>query len=112
MAFVYNSDIVESQHPFNMELHVNDQRNEDNRVKRMPICGGFRIHMLEFILVNVHLNPKNACQEAHDLFETLIPELEKHYGSIKSQSVIFLKSFNVSYAVEVLLRNPNQKFST
>ena len=50
LAFVYNSDIVESQHPFNMELRVNDQRNEDNRVKRMPICGSFRIHMLEFIL--------------------------------------------------------------
>jgi len=106
LAFAYNSDVVEAQHPYNVELRVNDKRKEETRVKRMPICGSFRIGMLEFILVNVHLSPKNAVHEANDLAANLIPKLEEHYGSLKSQSVIFLGDFNMSYTTKGMFAKP------
>jgi len=106
LAFAYNSDVVEAQHPYNVELRVNDKRKEETRVKRMPICGSFRIGMLEFILVNVHLSPKNADHEANDLAANLIPKLEEHYGSLKSQSVIFLGDFNMSYTTKGMFAKP------
>lgn len=106
LAFAYNSDVVEAQHPYNVELRVNDKRKEETRVKRMPICGSFRIGMLEFILVNVHLSPKNAVYEANDLAANLIPKLEEHYGNLKSQSVIFLGDFNMSYTTKGMFAKP------
>ena len=106
LAFAYNSDVVEAQHPYNVELRVNDERKEDTRVKRMPICGSFRIGMLEFILVNVHLSPKNAIHEANDLAANLIPKLEEHYGKLKAQSAIFLGDFNMSYTAKGMFAKP------
>ena len=106
LAFAYNADVVEAQHPYNVELRVNDERNEATRIKRMPICGSFRIGMLSFILVNVHLSPKNAVHEANDLAANLIPKLEEHYGKLKAQSAIFLGDFNMSYTTKGMFAKP------
>jgi hypothetical protein len=112
LAFAYNSDVVQAQQPQDIEFRIDDRRSTDNRIKRMPIYGSFRIGKLDFILVNVHLNPKDAIHEANDLTTNLIPKLQERQGHFKAQSVIFLGDFNLSYTTRGTFAKPKPDDNT
>lgn len=106
LAYLYNSDVVTLQQPSQTGLKVNDQRDENERFKRTPCIASFRVEKLEFSLCNVHIDPYNASKEIREMGKDLLPSIQSRYGALRSQSMIYMGDFNMSYCMNGAYASP------